>query len=93
MMKMKYAPIITNNQRGNKHYYMKLIKYIVSRVGLISLSSTLISLACAAQTKDTSGIISLKEVLVVGYKAMNGVGHFNDGGTLRETWICEPYTR
>lgn len=57
---------------------MRLFKYILFRAGLISFSSILVPLVGMAQTKDTSGIISMREVLVIGYKAMNGIGHFNE---------------
>lgn len=57
---------------------MKLLKNILLKAGLILIISQGFLLPCVAQIKDTAGIISMKEVLVVGYKAMNGIGHFSE---------------
>jgi Fe(3+) dicitrate transport protein len=57
---------------------MKFVKNISLQIGLISFNLFIFLLSCMSQTKDTAGIISMNEVLVVGYKAMNGIGHFNE---------------
>ncbi len=53
------------NVGGNKYF-------------LFSLCIVLISLNCIAQLKDTLSITNLKEIKVVGYKTINGIGHFNE---------------
>jgi Fe(3+) dicitrate transport protein len=37
-----------------------------------------VGLCAAAQIKDTAVVTDLKEIKVVGYKSMNGIGHFNE---------------
>ncbi len=51
----------------NKMVSVKLLPFL-----LIS------SLPVIGQIKDTLSVINLKEVKVTGYKAMNGIGHFNE---------------
>jgi Fe(3+) dicitrate transport protein len=57
---------------------MKFIKDISLQVFLIAINSLCFLLTTGAQTKDTAVIINLNEVKVIGYKAMNGIGHFNE---------------
>lgn len=56
----------------------KLIKDRLFPAGLLLFSFIFIATAATAQKKDTSAIINMKEVVLVGYKAMNGIGHFNE---------------
>lgn len=54
---------------------MKLLHKIL--LNILTVPVTFFFYQCSAQDADTSAI-NLKEVFVVGYKAMNGIGHFND---------------
>ena len=37
-----------------------------------------VSMCATAQVNDTAVVKNLKEIKLVGYKSMNGIGHFNE---------------
>lgn len=49
------------------------LKYFLSAVCILFFS-----LPGDAQLKDTLPFVILKEIKVVGYKTINGIGHFNE---------------
>lgn len=67
--------VIITKQKEDNLNQMKIFNLLLKAIPVLAIC---LSQKSIAQEQDTASYIKMREVTVIGYKAMNGIGHFND---------------